>query len=225
MHKTTVIFAILLIFVFGCVSTPLQPYNATATYPQSSQSTPEQPPLAGKPMECKVTVTNAIEVTNVTSTTITMYANNGKLRQEMNGEASIVMIMKNNAIYTNAGYDQGILTGKFKDCDWIKYDIALGNVTPNPAVSIQEIMDNNAMKNNDMVKMTCKAGSFGDEKFETPGKVCFLSEIMKDLASSFKNLSDMNLSVDAEDYGNTSIVDDNENASQNEALPQLPEIS
>ncbi|MCD6549596.1 hypothetical protein J7K41_02735 [Candidatus Micrarchaeota archaeon] len=140
--------------------------------------------MSGQPVECTVTMEETTEEGMITAD-IHMYIKGEKVRIEItSSEGNFVEIQKDNAIYIST---ESMVQGEeemegtpFADCDWIMIKTPEVESTY-PEEETPEETGVEVKKPEEMFKYNihCNVGNFGDEKFETPGKVCDLSQLFQ----------------------------------------------
>jgi len=131
----------------------------------------EQALAQNVPLECTAVVTSEGE-----TVTAHYWTKDGNVRTEtQSGGQKMVSILKNNKIYVSmaAAPESGI------KCDWLVFEQGESK----PETEAYSASTKN-YENMGEVKVDCKPAVFGNEKFETPGKVC----TMQDLIPPMENL-------------------------------------
>jgi len=131
---------------------------------------------AGQPVHCTVTYTTAGQ-----SSTSEVWLKGQNVRSEstttMEGETyETVAIIKGDVVYVSG--QQGM--GMDEDCDWVKMDNKrLEECIPasdEPMAAEMGTYDYQDAYEDAPASYECDYATFGDEKFDTPGKVCDLTE-------------------------------------------------
>ncbi len=141
--------------------------------------------MSGEPVECTATIEETTEEGTVTAN-VHMYIKGEKTRIEItSSEGNFVEIQKDNAIYISTESmvqeEEEMEETPFADCDWIMMKTPDVESTYPEEEETSEETGTEVKKPEDMFKYNihCNVGNFGDEKFETPGKVCDLSQLFQ----------------------------------------------
>lgn len=129
----------------------------------------------GQPVKCTFDFTSQGQTINAI-----VYVKGNSFREEMTTNGStITAIMKQNATNNLVYMDSSMMTsqGMQTDCKWILFASVIngsttagvpGEYTPTSPESIENKVD-----------YKCEPGTFGNEEFDTSGKVCTIEEIMQ----------------------------------------------
>lgn len=138
----------------------------------------------GTPIKCTVTVTDREE-----TMTATMYLKGQNIRYETpvstgaGAIENVVTILKGKTAYTGMGQMMGTIGGD-SQCDWISIDTsevaAQGDVE---TYQNQGGLTPEELEQLPPASFSCNPDAFGDEKFDTPGKVCSMDELLGELMS------------------------------------------
>jgi len=187
------------LFLFGCTQQPAQQATGSATQTpaqatqqaleqatrqptQGTQTTPaglsglnfDQLLALSTPTECDVRVT--VEGKTYTSK---IYFFNKQYRYEMDNVMEgktfkTIMISKNNVAYMDLNSIKQQTPEVNLPCDWLK-------IEPQASEAPQPAVNENQLREIPPTEFKCTPSAFGNEKFETPGKVCTSEEWMKAL--------------------------------------------
>lgn len=127
------------------------------------------------PCECNVRMTTENGVSNSK-----IYFLNDQYRMDVQTVVesktyNSVVISKNNVGYMDLNAMKQQMPEVSMPCDWLKFEAEPQQGASQPAVS------ENQLKEIPPVDFTCAPAAFGNEKFDTPGKVCTKDEWMKAL--------------------------------------------
>ncbi len=178
------------LLLFGCTQPPAQQGTAAVTQApgqatqQAVQATQAGAPLAGlgfeqllslnTPTACDVRVTSEGKTYDSK-----IYFLNKQYRYEVDSIVEgktfkTIMISKNGVAYMDLNAMKQQNPEVTIPCDWLKME-AQATQEPRPAVSESQL------KEIPPVDYKCAPAVFGNEKFDTPGKVCTFDEWMKAL--------------------------------------------
>ncbi|MBD3398100.1 hypothetical protein GF412_02790 [Candidatus Micrarchaeota archaeon] len=141
----------------------------------------------GQPVHC--TVTYSMEGQTSTSE---VWIKGENMRVEstssMEGETyETIAVIKGEVVYVSGG----AAMGTEEDCDWVKMDYQrLEECIPESEESVASEMtayDYQETYEEAPAEYNCDYGTFGDEKFNTPGKVCDLTEELCTLYESIES--------------------------------------
>lgn len=127
----------------------------------------------GKPVQCTIRMTDKRGI----SSTTTLYLLGGMMRAETQIEnETVVMISKNNVGYIKV--DRGIYGDV--ECDWISISHTYANYS-----GWSQTISPEDLKNMPSTSFECVPAIFGNEKFETQGRVCTFEEIMQQMTNKY----------------------------------------
>lgn len=174
--KKIIMITVMLMLVFGCTGNETEQITKKNQTPKMQTNYKEVIVQPGQPMICTMKIKNPDN--QYQEYEFKIYTKSGKMRQEFVGEVGMVLILKDGMVYSTINENSSIINNSY--CDWIKYD----EIDPEFSKTKLGSGLSAAQKFNstELPKMSCANANFGDEKFATPGKVCLLSELLKNLS-------------------------------------------
>jgi len=110
---------------------------------------------------------------------VTAYVKGSSFREEINtANGLMTAIIKQNATHYLMYIDTSVMAsqGMQTDCKWLLY--SSGIETGTSGIS-EDYVPTSPESIENKVDYACEPGSFGDEKFDTPGKTCTMEELMQ----------------------------------------------
>jgi hypothetical protein len=197
LNKTVGLIALVSIglLLFGCTQPPTPQQGAGGAQQQATVGATQAPAQGGAvgvglqgcptgtgfagllsvivPCECSVRMTTQSGV----STSKIYFLNN---QYRMDAQTVVesktynsIVISKNDVVYMDLNAMKQQTPEVSMPCDWLKFEAQPQQGAPEPAVS------ENQLKEIPPVDFTCAPAAFGNEKFDTPGKVCTMDEDRK----------------------------------------------